>query len=57
MQLVHSDFNSENHQFDIVVLCDGITSPANVGGVMRLADAYGVTRLFFERDFSMFCKS
>ena len=52
MQLVHSDFNSENHQLDIVVLCDGITSPANVGGVMRLADAYGVTKVVFLKGIS-----
>ena len=47
MQTDHSEFRSENHELDIVVLCDGLTSPANLGGVLRLADAYGVSKVIF----------
>lgn len=47
MQSIHSDFKSESHGLDIVVVCDSLESPANVGGVLRLADAYGVNKVIF----------
>ena len=47
MQSNHSEFIREKHALDIVVLCDGLSSPANIGGVLRLADAYGVSKVIF----------
>lgn len=47
MQSDHSEFICEKHALDIVVLCDGLSSPANIGGVLRLADAYGVSKVVF----------
>lgn len=47
MQSTHSEFEKEKHDFDIVVLCDALESPANIGGVLRLADAYGVSEVVF----------
>ena len=47
MQSNHSEFICEKHALDIVVLCDGLSSPANTGGVLRLADAYGVSKVVF----------
>lgn len=47
MQSTHLDFKKENHSLDIVILCDSLSSPANVGGVLRLADAYGVANVVF----------
>tara|TARA_B100000795_G_C22584481_1_gene355081 strand:+ start:100 stop:579 length:480 start_codon:yes stop_codon:yes gene_type:complete len=47
MQSDHSEFRSEKHELDIIVLCDDLSSPANIGGVLRLADAYGVSKVVF----------
>lgn len=47
MQSIHSDFKKENHGLDIVVLCDSLASPANIGGTLRLADAFGVKKVVF----------
>ena len=47
MQSNHSEFICEKHALDIVILCDGLSSPANIGGVLRLADAYGVLKVVF----------
>ncbi|MCK5821417.1 MAG: TrmH family RNA methyltransferase [Bacteroidales bacterium] len=30
-----------------MVLCDGITLPANIGAIFRLADAFGVEKIIF----------
>ncbi|MBI34768.1 MAG: hypothetical protein CMP67_05315 [Flavobacteriales bacterium] len=46
-QFTHFDFKSENHDLDIVVVCDGLNSPANIGGVLRVADAFGVSEVVF----------
>jgi tRNA G18 (ribose-2'-O)-methylase SpoU len=46
-QKTHSQFIKDHHNLDIVVLCDDLTSPANIGGVLRLADAYGVNEVVF----------
>lgn len=47
MQCEHADFNKHYHNLDINIVCDGLDSPANVGAVLRLADAYGVSKVFF----------
>jgi len=38
----------------IVLLCDGLQSPANIGAIFRLCDAFGVTEVIFNNpiDFS-----
>tara|TARA_B110000211_G_C14073817_1_gene551122 strand:+ start:1287 stop:1781 length:495 start_codon:yes stop_codon:yes gene_type:complete len=46
-QTTHSEFSKDHHNLDIVVLCDDLISPANIGGVLRLADAYGVSEVVF----------
>lgn len=43
----HEQFESHNHHFKITILCDQLTGPANIGAVLRLADAYGVTNVIF----------
>jgi len=47
MQSIHSDFKSQSHKLDIIILCDALGSPANIGGTLRLADAYGVSKVIF----------
>ena len=46
-QSTHFYFKSANHNLDIVVVCDELESPANIGGVLRLADAFGVSEVVF----------
>ena len=43
----HSQYNKDKHNLDIKLLCDNLVSPANIGGVLRLADAYGVSEVVF----------
>ena len=33
--------------YPLVLLCDGVQSPANIGAIFRLADAFGVQRIVF----------
>lgn len=40
-----SPFSEKNHH--LIVLCDGLQSPANIGAIFRLCDAFGVAELVF----------
>lgn len=46
-QLTHYDFKGATHPLDIIVLCDNLVSPANVGAVLRLVDAFGARKVIF----------
>jgi rRNA methylases len=46
-QSSHYEFKTENHNLDIVIVCDELVSPANIGGVLRLSDAFGVKEVVF----------
>lgn len=46
-QTNHDEFKTENHNLDIVIVCDSLSSPANIGGVLRLADAFGASEVVF----------
>lgn len=46
-QTSHYEFKTENHNLDIVIVCDELVSPANIGGVLRLSDAFGVKEVVF----------
>ncbi|WP_028374811.1 TrmH family RNA methyltransferase [Leeuwenhoekiella sp. MAR_2009_132] len=46
-QLTHNTTLSESGAHDLVLICDGISSPANAGSLMRLSDALGVKHLYF----------
>lgn len=47
MQLTHDVYQAHEQSKEIVLLCDRIGSPANQGGLFRLADAFGVKELVF----------
>ena len=49
-QFTHFDYKTESHNLDIVVLCDKMESPANIGSVLRLADTFGVSEVIFLGD-------
>ena len=46
-QKTHNQYKRDVHNLDIMILCDHLVSPSNIGGVFRLADAYGVEEVAF----------
>lgn len=46
-QLTHTETSFKKESFPLILVCDGITSPANVGALFRLCDAMGVEELLF----------
>ena len=46
-QLDHHNYRSQAHHKEIILLCTNVQSPANVGALFRLADAFAVNKLVF----------
>lgn len=46
-QLEHTNTNFSEQQFPITIICDHISSAANIGAIFRLADAFGVEKVIF----------
>ena len=46
-QLAHTDFRSEVHETEIVILAVNFMSPENYGMLIRTAEAMGVKKIFF----------
>ena len=46
-QLDHHSYRSQVHNKEIILLCTNVQSPANVGALFRLADAFAVNKLVF----------
>ena len=46
-QHTHTSTPFSSKKFPIVVLCDAVQSPANVGGLLRVCDAFGVSEVIF----------
>lgn len=48
MQLTHQAHNiPKDNSKDIIVLCDHVKGPANIGSIFRLSDAFGVKEIIF----------
>ena len=48
MQLTHEAHSSPiDNTKDIIVLCDHVKGPANIGSIFRLSDAFGVNEIIF----------
>ena len=47
MQLNHYNTKFEARKFPIVLICDGLLSPFNIGGIFRTAEAFGVEEILF----------
>ena len=47
MQATHQTTSFERKKFPIILVLDGISSPANIGSLFRLADAFGIEKLIF----------
>lgn len=46
-QTTHNQHPFESKTFPIIVVCDGVSAPANVGGLFRICEAFGVERIVF----------
>lgn len=46
-QLTHEHYKNDFKKREIVLLCDHVKSPANIGGIFRLADAFAISEIIF----------
>lgn len=49
-QLEHQEYKAEFNKFPLELLLHNISSPYNVGGLFRLADAMGISKLWISGD-------
>jgi tRNA G18 (ribose-2'-O)-methylase SpoU len=47
MQKTHTTTNFEKKNFPLVLVLDGVSGPANIGSLFRLADAFNIEKLIF----------
>lgn len=47
MQHTHQSTPFSEKKHNIILVCDGVSGPANIGGLLRLGDAFGVEQLSF----------
>jgi tRNA G18 (ribose-2'-O)-methylase SpoU len=47
MQHTHQSTPFAEKKHSLILICDGVTGPANIGGLLRLGDAFGVAQLVF----------
>lgn len=47
MQLTHQNTNFKKQTFPIILVCDNIHSPSNIGSIFRICDAYGIDKIIF----------
>ncbi len=46
-QLTHYSTNNKTNKFPLVLICDGVQSPSNIGSLFRICDALGVSEIIF----------
>ncbi|WP_372755118.1 TrmH family RNA methyltransferase [Mariniflexile sp.] len=46
MQLTHYNTNFPKRTFPIILVCDNVTNAPNLGSLFRIADAFGIEKLF-----------
>lgn len=46
-QLTHESYENSTVDRNIILLCDHVKSPANIGAIFRLADAFAVSEIIF----------
>lgn len=46
-QLTHNQSSFQKREFPIILLLDNVLSEANLGSMFRLADAFGVQKIYF----------
>ncbi|WP_298778817.1 TrmH family RNA methyltransferase [uncultured Polaribacter sp.] len=45
-QLSHNDIENNQKQFPITIVCDAIRTPENIGMCFRIAESFGVQKIF-----------
>lgn len=45
-QLTHYDIKNEQQKFPITIVCDAIRTPENIGMCFRIAESFGVHKIF-----------
>jgi tRNA G18 (ribose-2'-O)-methylase SpoU len=48
-QLKHHEIKNKRNNFPLVLLCDGIRTPENIGMIFRVAEAFGVQKIIFTK--------
>lgn len=46
-QLSHYDIENEQKKFPITIVCDAIRTPENIGMCFRVAESFGVQKIYF----------
>ncbi len=46
-QLHHDNNRFIQKQFPVTLICDRVNSPANIGSIFRIADSFGVEKIYF----------
>ncbi|WP_224483145.1 TrmH family RNA methyltransferase [Robertkochia aurantiaca] len=46
-QLEHEEINFPEKTFELIIVCQAMTSASNTGSIFRLADAFGVKEIIF----------
>ena len=46
-QLTHYNSNKDPKTFPIILVCDGVESPSNIGSLFRICEALGVSEIIF----------
>lgn len=46
-QLTHIDHQVSTQDFPVILVTDGVTSPANAGGMIRVAEAFAIKTVYF----------
>ncbi len=49
MQSVHANYKPLTPTKELVLLCDGVNGPANLGSIFRTSDAFGVLKIYSNR--------
>jgi tRNA G18 (ribose-2'-O)-methylase SpoU len=46
-QLSHMESNQVQRKFPLALVADGLQSPANVGSLFRVCEAFGIEKIYF----------
>lgn len=49
-QLTHYDIKNKQQQFPITIVCDAIRTPENIGMCFRIAESFGVAKIYFHKN-------
>ena len=49
-QLLHSEIKNDQQKFPITVVCDALRTPENIGMCFRIAESYGVQKIYLHEN-------